>query len=91
MLLPYDEVTKAIRRREAFQANGLPEEEAMMLADQMLERDLLNAKKGAQDTRRVCFECRNFKGMFCHGFDRPTKPPMFVLQRCEKFALRGTK
>lgn len=89
-----DKLDKAIerhgRRFRAFIGEGLCEEQALNLADQMFERD-----RDPQDKRRVCFECQNYVGVVCMKMkDRLGKPQMplrFVLQNCENFKVKETK
>lgn len=77
-------------RRETFIREGLSEEEAYELADQMFIRD-----REGWDDRRVCFECTHYAGKKCtkivDKFGRPTMQLRFMLQRCEHFNLRGKK
>jgi len=75
------------RRQAAFTEAGLSVGDAFDLAESMFERDL-----DPQDNRRVCFECHHLLGKYCNGIlhhGRPTEPLRFVLQRCEKFTLKG--
>ena len=80
------------RRFNTFLNNGLLEEEAEMLAKKMMERD-----RDEFDDRRVCFECTNFirSSARCRvikdRFGKPSEPIWFVLQRCEKFNLKGVR
>lgn len=78
------------RRMQVFLQEGLCEQEARKLADQMLERD-----RDGFDDRRVCFECVNYSNRKCVAIldsqGKPTLPLRFVLQRCERFELRGKK
>ena len=77
------------RRYEAFKKEGLCEEQAYKLAEQMYERD-----RDPHDDRRVCFECEKYMGGFCLGYlkdSRPTRPLRFILQRCDKFKLKKKK
>jgi hypothetical protein len=78
------------RRMKHFMAEGLCEDGAYTLAEQMWERDA-----DPQDDRRVCFECRNYIGKLCiKMLDRkglPQMPLRFVLQRCDWFDLKGKK
>ena len=78
------------RRRETFIEEGLSEDEAYELADQMFIRDM-----EGWDDRRVCFECNHYSNKKCtkivdrHG--RPTMQLRFMLQRCPQFKLKGKK
>lgn len=78
------------RRYKTFMDEGLCEDMAYRLAEQMYERD-----RDPMDKRRVCFECSNYAGKVCLKYtDRYGKPQMplrFVLQNCEHFKLKGTK
>lgn len=88
------ELDKAIathdRRRGAFTAEGLSPDEAFDLAERMFNRDA-----DPMDDRRVCFECANHVAKLCMAYTdryrRPTTQPRFVLQRCDKFKLKGKK
>jgi hypothetical protein len=82
--LPYEAVSRMIKRRESFMAAGLSEERAMVLADEMLGRDL-----AGETDRRVCFECSRLVKMKCDA--RWSPDTIFVLQRCPDFQLRGQK
>jgi hypothetical protein len=89
-----EELEKAIvihaRRRKTFVEEGLCEEQAWDLAEQMFERD-----RDGLDDRHVCFECSNYIAKMCTAitdkYDRPTMQLRFVLQRCPKFILKGKK
>lgn len=89
-----DDVDKKIarhyKRMQAFVDNGLSENEAFDLAESMWIRD-----EDPQDDRRVCFECEHHVSKHCTAikdkFNRPTTQPRFVLQRCDKFKLKGKK
>ena len=89
-----EELEKAIerhaRRRQVFMEEGLCEDKAFDLAEQMFERD-----KDPQDDRRVCFECRNYVAKHCvqykDKYGRPSMPLRFILQRCDKFELKGKR
>lgn len=89
-----EQLEKAIqthaRRRKAFMDSGLSENEAWDLAEKMFERD-----KDPHDDRRVCFECKNYIANHCtkitDKWNRPTMQLRFVLQRCDKFILKGKK
>ena len=89
-----EQLEKAIethaRRRKVFIEEGLCEEKAWDLAEQMFERD-----KDCHDDRRVCFECKNYVNRHCIAytdkFNRATMQLRFVLQRCPKFILKGKK
>jgi hypothetical protein len=78
------------RRYKTFVSEGLCEDTAYKLAEQMFERD-----RDPQDDRRVCFECDNYLGRVCikmkDKMGKPTMPLRFVLQRCDFFKLKGTK
>ena len=85
------EDAKYLRRKGVFLSEGLSEKEATALADQMWNRD----RDIDWDDRKLCFECTNYVGRKCMGildkFKRPTLPTQFLLQRCEKFNLKGKK
>lgn len=78
------------RRYEAFKKEGLCEEQAYKLAEQMYERD-----RDPHDDRRVCFECENYVGNLCMKMKdktgRPQMPLRFILQRCDWFELKGKR
>jgi queuine/archaeosine tRNA-ribosyltransferase len=89
-----EELEKAIerhaRRRQVFMEEGLCEDKAFDLAEQMFERD-----KDPYDDRRVCFECQHYVAKHCtqyrDKYNRPTMPLRFILQRCDKFELKGKR
>jgi hypothetical protein len=89
-----EDLEKAIlrfdRRYKTFLSEGLCDDMAYKLAEQMYERDL-----DPQDDRRVCFECNNYLGKVCIKIKdksgRPQMPLRFILQRCDDFKLKGTK
>lgn len=89
-----EQMEKAIqthnRRRKVFIEEGLCEEQAWELAEQMYERD-----KDPHDDRRVCFECIKYVSKHCTAYtdkwNRPTMQLRFVLQRCDRFELKGKK
>ena len=89
-----EELEKAVirfdRRYKTFLSEGLCDDMAYKLAEQMYERDL-----DPQDDRRVCFECNNYLGKVCIKIKdksgRPQMPLRFILQRCDDFKLKGTK
>jgi hypothetical protein len=89
-----EQLDKAIatheRRRGVFISEGLCEEGAFELAEQMMSRD-----EDPFDDRRVCFECRHYMARLCTKIrDRYGKPTMqirFMLQRCDHFKLKGKK
>lgn len=89
-----EDLEKAIlrfdRRYKTFLSEGLCDDTAYKLAEQMYERDL-----DPQDDRRVCFECNNYLGKVCIKIKdksgRPQMPLRFILQRCDDFKLKGTK
>jgi len=79
------------RRTKAFMDAGLTREAAWELADKMFDRDA-----DPQDDRRLCFECKNYKDNECSAYlvgkkQTPMTPLRFVLQRCDRFELRGKK
>jgi hypothetical protein len=78
------------RRYKTFMSEGLCEDVAYKLAEQMHERD-----KDPQDDRRVCFECDNYVGKVCiktkDRLGKPQMPLRFVLQRCDWFKLKGKR
>jgi hypothetical protein len=84
-------ITTHQRRMQTFMDEGLCEQEARSLADQMYIRD----QEDGLDDRRVCFECTNYINRKCvkilDKFGKPTMPLRFMLQRCEYFDLRGKK
>jgi hypothetical protein len=83
-------VTVHARRRSVFMEEGLCEDQAWDLAEQMFERD-----RDIGDDRRVCFECKNYVNKKCKAIlDRKGQPTMqlrFILQRCPKFSIKGKK
>jgi len=89
-----EELEKAIerhaRRRQVFMEEGLCEDKAFDLAEQMFERD-----KDPHDDRRVCFECSHYIGKRCmkirDGYGKPSMPLRFILQRCDFFELKGKR
>ena len=89
-----EELEKAIdthaRRRKAFMAEGLCEDQAFDLAEKMFNRD-----KDEDDHRRVCFECTRYVARHCTAyrdkFNKPTMQLRFVLQNCDRFDMRGKK
>ena len=79
--------TRHNRRQATFLTEGLSVGEAFDLAEAMFERDL-----DPQDDRRVCFECKHLVGQSCNAIlikGRPSEPLRFILQRCDKFQLKG--
>jgi hypothetical protein len=89
-----EEIEKAVfrfdRRYKTFLGEGLCDDQAYKLAEQMYNRDL-----DPQDDRRVCFECSNYIARVCTKMrDKQGKPQMplrFILQRCEWFDMKGKK
>lgn len=89
-----EELDKAIavhdRRRKVFMDEGLCEKEAFDLAERMFNRDA-----DPMDDRRVCFECRHHIDRLCtkitDRYGKPTMQVRFILQRCDKFQLKGKK
>jgi hypothetical protein len=89
-----EDLEKAIdrfdRRYKTFINEGLCEDMAYKLSEQMYERD-----KDPQDDRRVCFECANYVSNLCMKMrnrkGKPDMPLRFVLQRCDHFELKGRK
>ena len=78
-----DERARYQRRLDTFVREGLEQPEAERLARMMLTRD----RELDFDTRRVCFECKHLKrNATCAARLIPLR---FVLQRCERFELRG--
>ena len=79
------ELDKFSKRVKIFINEGLSEEEAEELAEQMLKRDFEG------DDRRVCFECTKYQpaNVTCSVYRK--RPLRFTLQRCEFFQLRGKK
>lgn len=70
------------RRESVFMREGLEASEAARFARLMLLRD-----RDGFDTRRSCFECKHLKrNATCAARLIPLR---FVLQRCERFELRG--
>lgn len=78
------------RRQSVFIAEGMTVDNAFDLAEQMYERD-----RDPQDDRHLCFECRHYSARLCTGirdrYGKPTTPTRFILQRCDKFSLKGPK
>ena len=81
-------ITRHYNRMQKFVDEGLDEDEAFDLAESMWTRD-----EDPMDDRRVCFECKHLAGKYCSAilnkFGRPTEPYRFILQRCDKFQLKG--
>lgn len=80
------------KRRVRFIKEGLSDDDAYDLADKLFERD----KEGFDD-RRLCFECKSYDDKTTHctaykdGLGKTYRPLRFILQRCDKFVLRGKK
>ena len=83
-------ITRHYNRMQKFVDEGLDEDEAFDLAESMWTRDA-----DPMDDRRVCFECKHLAVKYCSAilnkFGRPTEPYRFILQRCDKFILKGKK
>ena len=83
-------ITRHYNRMQKFVDEGLDEDEAFDLAESMWTRD-----EDSMDDRRVCFECKHLAVKYCSAilnkFGRPTEPYRFILQRCDKFILKGKK
>ncbi len=81
-------ITRHSNRMKKFVDEGLDEDEAFDLAESMWTRD-----EDPMDDRRVCFECKHLAVKYCsailNNFDQPTEPYRFILQRCDKFQLKG--
>ena len=81
-------ITRHSNRMKKFVDEGLDEDEAFDLAESMWTRD-----EDPMDDRRVCFECKHLAVKYCSAilnkFGRPTEPYRFILQRCDKFQLKG--
>ena len=81
-------ITRHYNRMQKFVDEGLDEDEAFDLAESMWTRD-----ENPMDDRRVCFECKHLAVKYCSAilnkFGRPTEPYRFILQRCDKFQLKG--
>ena len=81
-------ITRHYNRMQKFVDEGLDEDEAFDLAESMWTRD-----EDPMDDRRVCFECKHLAVKYCSAilnkFGRPTEPYRFILQRCDKFQLKG--
>lgn len=75
------EIRRFLKRKEVFENEGLGENDAERLAEQMLYRD----RPDEYDNRRVCFECAHFRGGRCKN-GQVAVP--FQLQRCDGFALK---
>ena len=80
------------KRKDVFVREGLEEGKARDLAAQMMLRDY----EDGLDDRRVCFECRNYKNKVCMAYTvgkgkykTQMAPLRFILQRCDRFHLRG--
>ena len=91
--LPEEVLIKAIaqhtKRLNTFMNEGLSYDDAFDLANKLLDRDHFDK----DDDRRLCFECTYYVKKQCTAFrdkfGRPTECLKFVLQRCEKFNLKG--
>lgn len=83
-------ITRHHNRMQKFVDEGLDEDAAFDLAESMWTRD-----EDSMDDRRVCFECKHLAVKYCSAilnkFGRPTEPYRFILQRCDKFILKGKK
>lgn len=85
------EIKRYMKRVEVFVREGLDQDESELLAQRMYERD---KERG---DRRVCFECENYndKNTHCNVYfdskGKTYRPLRFVLQRCDKFKLKGSK
>ena len=81
-------ITRHYNRMQKFVDEGLDEDEAFDLAESMWTRD-----EDPMDDRRVCFECKHLAVKYCSAilnkFGRPIEPYRFILQRCDKFQLKG--
>ena len=81
-------ITRHYNRMQKFVDEGLDEDAAFDLAEAMWTRD-----EDPMDDRRVCFECKHLAVKYCSAFlnkfGRPTEPYRFILQRCDKFQLKG--
>ena len=79
-----------MRRKAVFITEGLPEDEALDLAYNLMMRD-----RDPQDDRRICFECSNYTAKVCTKMKdktgKPQSPLRFILQRCDDFKLKETK
>lgn len=79
-----------MRRKAVFISEGLPEDEALDLAYNLMERD-----RDPMDDRRICFECQNYMAKVCtkmkDRLGKPQSPLRFILQRCDMFTLKETK
>ena len=85
------EIKRYMKRVEVFVREGLDQDESELLVQRMYERD---KERG---DRRVCFECENYndKNTHCNVYfdskGKTYRPLRFVLQRCDKFKLKGSK
>lgn len=75
------EIRRYLKREATLKANGLDDQHAERLAEQLLYRD----RPDSGDDRRVCLECRHVRNRRC-GVGLQTV--WSVLQRCERFATR---
>lgn len=76
------EIRRYLKREAVLKQNGMDDEHAEKLAEQLLYRD----RPDSGDDRRVCLECKNLRGQRC-GVGLPSLP--FVLQRCDGFRARS--
>ena len=91
--LPEDVLIKAIaqhtKRLNVFMNEGLSYDAAFDLSNKLCDRDHFDL----DDDRRVCFECTHYVKKQCNAFldrfGKSTECLKFVLQRCEKFNLKG--
>jgi hypothetical protein len=74
------EVKRFLKREAAFLNEGLDENNAAKLAEQMLYRD----RPDEGDNRRLCFECAFYVKRKCKN--KQVLLP-FILQRCDGFEL----
>jgi hypothetical protein len=84
-----EETEKLCRRYDRFILEGLSEEKAYELAEELIYRD----RNG--DDRRICFECKFYNGkikrcaLYKDSYKQEYQPMRFLLQRCVGFLKRG--
>lgn len=77
------EIRRFIRRAGRLEKEGLANEPAEQLAEELLYRD-----RGDHDLR-LCFECQHLIGKRCAQSNQQAM--RFMLQRCPQFVLRGVE
>ena len=73
-----EEIRRYLKRAHTLQTNGMDEQDAEHLAQQLLYRD----RPDSGDDRRLCIECKRLRNKRC-GVGLPAV--WTVLQRCDRF------